>query len=106
MNLIVGCYVHEAFGDSLARGFAWQSLHFGVTKAVPSVGLVWGELVTPLQLLPAPNWLQLLLGTQVPLSSCQAVATALCSLHPQSYHGHMELQSCSHMAARIVWGVR
>lgn len=93
-------------------GILWQeglhgkASHFGVTKAMPSVGLVWDELVTPLQLLPAPNWLQLLLGTQVPLSSCQAVATALCFLHLQGYHGYMELQSCSHMAAGIVWGVR
>lgn len=57
---------------------------------MPSVGLVW-DMVSPLQLLPAPKWLQLLLSTQVPLSSCQAMATVLYSLHLRGYHGHVEL---------------
>lgn len=43
MSLIVGCYVHEASEDALVKGFAWISLSFGVTKAVPSVGLLWGN---------------------------------------------------------------
>lgn len=92
MSLIAGCCVHEASGDALAKGFAWISLSLGVTEAVPSVELLWGELVTPLQLLPALNWLQLFLGTQVPPSCCQAVAPALCSLHLWGPHRHRELR--------------